>query len=87
MMLKFAFSNRTAFEGWGTMEPAIWQEQIDLYAQLNQFSKRVPKLEEVMTLDILKATAKRDPESVSLGSACSRRTSYRHLPRLPRLTR
>jgi NitT/TauT family transport system substrate-binding protein len=61
MMLKFAFSNRTALEGWGTMEPAIWQEQIDLYAQLNQFSKRVPKLEEVMTLDILKATAETRP--------------------------
>ena len=28
----FAFSDRTAAEGWGTMDPAIWREQIDLYA-------------------------------------------------------
>jgi NitT/TauT family transport system substrate-binding protein len=61
MMLKFVFSSRTAAEGWGTMDPAVWQEQIDLYAQLNQFSKRVPKLEDVITLDILKATADARP--------------------------
>jgi NitT/TauT family transport system substrate-binding protein len=62
VMLRFAFSDRTAAEGWGTMDPAIWGEQIDLYAQLNQFSKRVPKVEEVMTLDILKATADARPK-------------------------
>src|SRR5882672_11418891 len=56
-MLKLSFSPRTKTEGWGTMDPAIWQDQINLYAELGQFSKRVPKLEEVMTLDILKATA------------------------------
>jgi NitT/TauT family transport system substrate-binding protein len=56
-MLRFSFSPRTAAEGWGTMDPAIWQDQINLYAELGQFSKRVPKLEEVMTLEVLKATA------------------------------
>ncbi len=39
----------------------VWQEQIDVYAQLNQFTKRVPKLEEVITMDILKATAEARP--------------------------
>jgi NitT/TauT family transport system substrate-binding protein len=62
VMLKFSFSPRTAAEGWGTMDPAVWQDQIDLYANLGQFSKRVPKLEEVMTLDILKATADARPK-------------------------
>ncbi|QCI66789.1 ABC transporter substrate-binding protein [Phreatobacter stygius] len=57
VMLEYAFSSRTAAEGWGTMDPQVWQEQIDLYAQLGQFSRKTPKLEEVMTLDILKATA------------------------------
>jgi NitT/TauT family transport system substrate-binding protein len=61
VMLKFAFSPRTAAEGWGTMDPAVWQEQIALYAQLNQFSKRVPKLEEVITMEVLKATAETRP--------------------------
>jgi len=62
VMLKYAFSSRTAAEGWGTMEPAVWQEQIDLYAQLGQFSKRTPKLDEVMTLDILKMTTQGRPK-------------------------
>jgi NitT/TauT family transport system substrate-binding protein len=60
--LKFGFSPRTKTDGWGTMDPAIWQDQINLYAELGQFSKRVPKLEEVMTLDILKMTADSRPK-------------------------
>jgi len=55
-MLKYAFSENTKKNGWGAMDPAVWQEQIDLHAELKQFSKRVPKLDEVMTLDILQAT-------------------------------
>jgi NitT/TauT family transport system substrate-binding protein len=61
-MLKFSFSPRTKTEGWGAMDPAVWQDQISLYAELGQFSKRVPKLEEVMTLDILKMTADSRPK-------------------------
>jgi NitT/TauT family transport system substrate-binding protein len=61
-MLQYAFSPRTAIEGWGTMDPAVWQDQINLYSELGQFSKRTPKLEEVMTLDILKATADARPK-------------------------
>jgi NitT/TauT family transport system substrate-binding protein len=61
-MLKYAFSPRTATEGWGTMDPAVWQDQIKLYSDLGQFSKRTPKLDEVMTLDILKATADARPK-------------------------
>jgi NitT/TauT family transport system substrate-binding protein len=38
------------------MERATWQEQISLYAELGQFTKRVPKVDEVMTMDILNAT-------------------------------
>jgi NitT/TauT family transport system substrate-binding protein len=62
VMLKYAFSSKTAAEGWGTMDPSVWQDQIDLYAKLGQFSKRTPKLEEVMTLDVLKATAQGRPK-------------------------
>jgi NitT/TauT family transport system substrate-binding protein len=61
-MMKFAFSAKTKAEGWGTMDPAVWQDQIDLYAKLGQFSKRTPKLDEVMTLDILKASADARPK-------------------------
>ena len=38
------------------MDPKVWEDQIDLYAKLGQFSNRVPKVDEVMTLDVLKAT-------------------------------
>jgi NitT/TauT family transport system substrate-binding protein len=61
-MLKYAFSPKTATEGWGTMDPAVWQDQINLYASLGQFTKRTPKLEEVMTMDILNATADARPK-------------------------
>jgi NitT/TauT family transport system substrate-binding protein len=61
-MMRFAFSAKTRAEGWGTMDPAIWQDQIDTYAKLGQFSKRTPKLEEVMTLDILRASADARPK-------------------------
>lgn len=57
IMLQYAFGEKTKTEGFGTMDPAVWQEQIALYAELGQFTKRVPKLEEVVTMDILKATA------------------------------
>lgn len=62
VMLKFAFGDNTKRNGWGAMDPAIWKEQIDLHADLGQFSKRVPKVEEVMTLDILNATAAARPK-------------------------
>jgi len=55
-MLNYAFNDHTRKNGWGAMDPAVWQEQIDLHAELQQFTKRVPKLDEVMTLDILQAT-------------------------------
>lgn len=56
VMLKYAFSPNTKANGWGAMDKGIWQEQIDLHDQLKQFTKRVPKVDEVMTLDILKMT-------------------------------
>jgi NitT/TauT family transport system substrate-binding protein len=61
VMLKFAFNDNTKANGWGAMDPQIWKEQIDVYAQLGQFSKRVPTVDEVMTLDILNATGNARP--------------------------
>ncbi len=62
VMLEYAFSDKTKAEGWGAMDASVWQDQIALYAELGQFTKRVPKLDEVMTLDILKATADSRPK-------------------------
>src|SRR5215470_15957491 len=61
-MLKFSFNSATKGGGWGTMDPAVWQEQINLHDELKQFSKRVPKDDEVMSLDVLKATESARPK-------------------------
>src|SRR5437868_10348512 len=55
-MMTYAFNDLTRANGWGTMDSTVWQDQISLYSQLGQFSKRTPKLDEVMTLETLKAT-------------------------------
>jgi NitT/TauT family transport system substrate-binding protein len=62
VMLDYTFDEHTKIGGYGTMDPAVWQDQIDLYASLGQFTKRTPKLDEVMTLDILNATAATRPK-------------------------
>ena len=61
VMLDYAFNANTKANGWGAMDPAVWKEQIDLYAELGQFSKRVPRVDEVMTLEILNATGAARP--------------------------
>jgi len=62
VMLDYTFDEHTKLGGYGTMDPAVWQDQIDLYAGLGQFTKRTPKLDEVMTLAILNATAGARPK-------------------------
>ncbi len=54
--LGYAFNAQTQTNGWGAMDRGVWQDQITQYADLNQFTKRVPKVDEVMTLDVLNAT-------------------------------
>jgi NitT/TauT family transport system substrate-binding protein len=55
-LMAFAYNAQTQANGWGTMDKAVWQDQIQQYADLGQFTKRVPKVDEVMTMDILNAT-------------------------------
>jgi len=56
VFMGYVFNDETKAKGWGVMDPAVWQEQISTYAQLGQFRAHTPKVEEVMTLDILQAT-------------------------------
>ena len=60
-VLGFSFNETTAAEGWGTMNRENWQNQIDIYAGLDQFKGEVPGLDDVMTLSILEATAESRP--------------------------
>jgi len=57
VMLKYAFNDNTRKNGWGAMDPKVWQEQIDQFAALGQFSKRVPTIADVASFDVLEATA------------------------------
>jgi NitT/TauT family transport system substrate-binding protein len=61
-MLSYVFNANTKANGWGAMDPQVWKDQIDLYSQLGQFSKRTPRLEDVMTLSVLDATRDARPK-------------------------
>ena len=61
-MLDYCFDEQTRSHGYGTMDPAIWQEQITMWSSLGQFSKRTPSVDEVMTKEILDATADTRPK-------------------------
>ena len=56
VMLSYSFGDTARAQGWGTMDPAVWQDQIALYSDLGQFTARTPKVDEVITMDLLKAT-------------------------------
>lgn len=57
LVLGYSFNEQTAARGWGTMTAENWQAQIDTYDRLEQFTSGAPTLEDIMTLDILDATA------------------------------
>jgi NitT/TauT family transport system substrate-binding protein len=65
-LMTYMFNDDTAKDGWGIMTADNWQSQLDLWAQLKQFKGATPKVEDVMTLDILSATADKRPK---VGSA------------------
>src|SRR4029434_6299427 len=62
-MMSYAFNDLTKANGWGTMDPAVWQDQLSLYSQLGQFTKRTPKLDQVVTMEILSATPGPRPQA------------------------
>lgn len=57
LVLSYVFDAKTAENGWGTMTPENWQRQIEIYENLGQFENDPPKLEDIMTMSVLEATA------------------------------
>lgn len=55
-MLEYSFGGLAQSQGWGAMDPAVWQDQISTYSELGQFTARAPKVDDVLWLDALKAT-------------------------------
>jgi NitT/TauT family transport system substrate-binding protein len=62
IMLSYEFTDRTKEFGWGSFDPAVWQEQIDVQDELKQFTAAKPKLDQVMTTAILDATKDARPK-------------------------
>lgn len=62
IMLSYEFTDRTKTYGWGSFDPAVWEEQIDLFDALKQFTAAKPKLDQVMTMAILDATKDARPK-------------------------
>ncbi len=58
----YSFNEKTKAGGWGVMTKENWQAQIDTYDSLGQFKNEAPKLEDIMTLDILDATTDARPK-------------------------
>lgn len=57
VMLEYALGGAAQTQGWGTMDPAVWQSQISTYADLGQFTARTPKVDDLIWLGALKGTA------------------------------
>ncbi len=62
IMTSVEFTERTKTFGWGSFDPAIWQEQIDLHDELKQFPAGKPRLDQVITTKILDMTEKDRPK-------------------------
>jgi len=56
-LLGYVFTEKTLADGWGTMDEETWSQQIRTYDELSQFTKRVPTVNDVMTLTLLRETA------------------------------
>jgi NitT/TauT family transport system substrate-binding protein len=62
IMMSVAFTTRTKTFAWGSFDPAVWQEQIDLHDELKQFPAGKPKLEQVITTKMLDLTTNDRPK-------------------------
>jgi NitT/TauT family transport system substrate-binding protein len=56
VMLSYVFNEATRQGGWGVMDQRVWADQIELFARLGQFPRKVPRVDDVVTMDILNAT-------------------------------
>jgi len=61
-LMTYMFDENTAKDGWGTMAKDQWQSQLDLWTKLGQFKDATPSVDDVMTLEILNATAGSRPK-------------------------
>jgi NitT/TauT family transport system substrate-binding protein len=56
VLVKYAYNDETAQNGWGTMSREMWQSQLDTWDQLDQFKGAAPGVDDIATFDVLEAT-------------------------------
>ena len=61
-LVSYAFNDITLANGWGHMDMDNWQGQIDAYQALGGFESEPPKVEDVVTMSVLEATAADRPK-------------------------
>lgn len=59
---RLAYNAETRDGGWGVMDKSNWEHQIEDYSAIKQYSGDIPKVEDVMTLRVLEATAEARPK-------------------------
>lgn len=62
LIIGYSFNEATKANGWGTMTKENWMAQIASYDELGQFESGAPKLDDMMTLSVLEATANSRPK-------------------------
>lgn len=56
-LMKFVFNENTEKNGWGAMSLENWETQIKTYAELDQFKGPPPTVNEIVSMELLEATA------------------------------
>ncbi|MFA9429907.1 ABC transporter substrate-binding protein [Egicoccus sp. AB-alg2] len=57
VILEYVMAETALADGWGAMDPDVWQAQLDLWDELGQFQGEKPALEDIVTLELLDTTA------------------------------
>lgn len=68
LISQFMSSSYTAQNGWGAMDPSVWQQQLNMWDNLGQFHGSVPTLNQIMSTSVLDATASARPKLAPSGS-------------------
>lgn len=64
VFMETMYTDATQENGWGQMDPEVWQKQIDLWDETGRFEKEPPAVDDVITMEPLEAT---EDDRLSLG--------------------
>jgi len=56
ILMEYMYTDASEADGWGAMDPDVWQSQIDLWTETDRFEEEPPTVDEVITMEPLEAT-------------------------------